>query len=306
MFASFGWVNCIGLFQAEYETNQLKGYSSSDVAWITSLEFFFMLALSPVAGKLFDSYGPRVPIVIGSPQTWFRKKRGIAGGLVITGSSLGGVVFPLIVQHLMPKVGFGWTMRICAFLILALLLFTVVTISSSMNHSPRPFNLVDYIRPLREPNFVTMSASCFFLYWGMFVPFDYIVLNAVHYGMSPYTALSLVPIMNGASFIGRTVPNYIADKLGRFNVTIVMTALSAVVVLALWLPGRGDGAFISFAVLFGITSGAGIGLGPVLIASISPIGYACLRTHDDKILTYIYSIFICSSDMVPKETRHCR
>ena len=91
-----------------------------------------------------------------------------------------------------------------------------------------------------------------------------------------------------------------------------MTALSAVVVLALWLPGRGDGAFISFAVLFGITSGAGIGLGPVLIASISPIGYACLRTHDDKylfrilldstkpvhmlrhrILTYIYSIFIC-------------
>jgi MFS family permease len=52
---------------------------------------------------------------------------------------------------------------------------------------------------------------------------------------------------------------------------IVMTILSAVVVLALWLPGRGDGAFISFAVLFGITSGAGIGLGPVLIASISPM-----------------------------------
>ena len=50
-----------------------------------------------------------------------------------------------------------------------------------------------------------------------------------------------------------------------------MTALSALVVLALWLPGRGDGAFISFAVLFGITSGAGIGLGPVLIASISPM-----------------------------------
>lgn len=33
---------------------------------------------------------------------------------------------------------------------------------------------------------------------GMFVPFDYIVLNAVHYGMSTYMALCLVPIMNGA------------------------------------------------------------------------------------------------------------
>lgn len=67
------------------------------------------------------------------------------------------------------------------------------------------------------------------------------------------------------------MPNYIADKVGRFNVMVAMTGLSAVVVLALWLPGRGDGAFISFAALFGITSGASIGLGPVLVASISPM-----------------------------------
>lgn len=38
MFVSFGWVNCIALFQAEYETNQLKQYSKSTVSWITSME----------------------------------------------------------------------------------------------------------------------------------------------------------------------------------------------------------------------------------------------------------------------------
>lgn len=38
MFASFGWVNCIALFQAEYETNQLKNYSKSSISWITSME----------------------------------------------------------------------------------------------------------------------------------------------------------------------------------------------------------------------------------------------------------------------------
>jgi MFS family permease len=73
------------------------------------------------------------------------------------------------------------------------------------------------------------------------------------------------------SLIGRIVPNYIADKVGRFNVMIVMTLFSSILVLALWLPGRGNGAFITFAVLFGISSGAGIGLGPVLIANISPM-----------------------------------
>lgn len=32
----------------------------------------------------------------------------------------------------------------------------------------------------------------------MFVPFDYIVVEAMHYGVSPTLALSLVPILNGA------------------------------------------------------------------------------------------------------------
>lgn len=38
LFVSFGWVNCIGLFQAEYEANQLKDYTSSEVSWIASME----------------------------------------------------------------------------------------------------------------------------------------------------------------------------------------------------------------------------------------------------------------------------
>ena len=38
LFISFGWVNCIAVFQAEYETNQLKSYSSSEISWITSSE----------------------------------------------------------------------------------------------------------------------------------------------------------------------------------------------------------------------------------------------------------------------------
>lgn len=38
LFTSFGWTNCIGLFQEEYQSNQLKEYSSSTVSWITSVQ----------------------------------------------------------------------------------------------------------------------------------------------------------------------------------------------------------------------------------------------------------------------------
>lgn len=67
------------------------------------------------------------------------------------------------------------------------------------------------------------------------------------------------------------MPNVLADKYGRFNVMIVMITFSAIIVLGLWLPGRSPATSIAFAVLFGIGSGASIGLGPVLIMSISPI-----------------------------------
>ncbi|GIJ92456.1 hypothetical protein Asppvi_011438 [Aspergillus pseudoviridinutans] len=317
LFVSFGWVNCIGLFQAEYETNQLKDYSSSDVSWITSMEFFFMLFTSPVAGKLFDSYGPRLPIAIGFgvaclwtddgqslPQilsvhaepvcgVWNRffadlhpgdecskfQKEPIPAGKKSSPPNLvpekfsprPGSAKSAGSLHLLPQAGFGWTMRICAFLILGLLVIANVTIFSNLRHAPHPFSVMHYLGPLRELNFGILCTASFFMYWRLFIPFDYIVVEAIHYGMSSHMAWSLVPILNGASFFGRTVPNYIADKVGRFNVMLVMTSLSATLVLALWLPARGNGALITFAALFGITSGAIIGLGPVLIVSISPM-----------------------------------
>ncbi|KAJ6138007.1 monocarboxylate permease [Penicillium samsonianum] len=154
--------------------------------------------------------------------------------------------------------------RSLAFLILGLLVIAKVTISSSFPHAPRPFSLMRYLRPLRELSFGILCAASFSIYWGLFVPFDYIVVEAIHYGMSSHMAWSLVPILNGTSFFGRTVPNYIADKVGRFNVMLVMTSLSAILVLALWLPARGNGELITFTALFGITSELGYRMGTIL------------------------------------------
>lgn len=45
LFISFGWLNCIAIFQTEYEVNQLKNYSSSEISWITSTECMQLLYL---------------------------------------------------------------------------------------------------------------------------------------------------------------------------------------------------------------------------------------------------------------------
>ena len=38
LFVSFGWVNCVGIFQDYYQMNQLKNYSPSNIAWIPALQ----------------------------------------------------------------------------------------------------------------------------------------------------------------------------------------------------------------------------------------------------------------------------
>lgn len=228
-------------------------------------------------------------------STWFYAKRGAALGMVAMGSSLGGVIFPIMVVHLIPEVGFGWTMRICAFLILALLIFANLTVRSRIPPSKRPLEVMAFIRPLKEPAFLMLTLAIFFFYCesitaasngnmtlitagGMFIPFTYIVVQAQSHGMSHRLANYLVPILNSASIIGRGVPNALSDKLGRFNIMVVMSAFTTIVILALWLPATGNAAIIVFAVLFGIGSGAGIGLTPALCAQISPIRDIGVRT----------------------------
>lgn len=38
LFVSFGWVNCVGVFQEYYQTHQLKAYTPSNISWIPALQ----------------------------------------------------------------------------------------------------------------------------------------------------------------------------------------------------------------------------------------------------------------------------
>jgi hypothetical protein len=120
-----------------------------------------------------------------------------------------------MIINLLPKIGFGWTIRCCAFLILALLIFASFTLTSRLEPTKRPIELMAFIRPLKEPAFALWTASVFFFYCmrgfrffrlclvsltrctgGMFVPFTFIVAHAVAHGMSPQLAQYLVVILN--------------------------------------------------------------------------------------------------------------
>jgi MFS family permease len=59
---------------------------------------------------------------------------------------------------------------------------------------------------------------------------------------------------------------------------ILTTTFSGIIVLALWLPSRGNIPIILFGALYGFSSGAFVSLAPSLIAQISDIRDIGVRT----------------------------
>ncbi|OBT38673.1 hypothetical protein VE00_10908 [Pseudogymnoascus sp. WSF 3629] len=310
-FCTFGWINSVGTFQDYYERELLKEYSASTIAWIPSMQIFFMFAMGPIVGMTHDHYGPRNIILFGSflhvfgvmmasisseyyqvmlsqgvcsaigvacifqPALscvggWFSKKRGAAYGALSTGSSLGGVIFPIMVNRLIKEVGYGWAMRISGFLILGLLIVANLTTRSRLPPHPHSPTKEELMRPFKEPMMLLVTAGTALLTFGIFIPVTYLVVEATASGMSAELAQYLIPILNTGSLFGRAVSGILAVKVGVYNTFIVVCYATGIFLLALWVPGTTNAAIVAFAVLFGFSSGAYVSLVPGLIAEISP------------------------------------
>ncbi|KAJ4408425.1 hypothetical protein N0V82_009690 [Gnomoniopsis sp. IMI 355080] len=201
---------------------------------------------------------------------WFNKKRGAAFGIMFTGSSLGGIVFPIMVTRLISEVGFPWTMRICGFVILALLVIANLTIKAYVPPTPHPVTPAQLLKPLKETDFLLCTAGFFLFAYGFFVPLNYLPTQALSAGMSASLAQYLVSIFNTGSLFGRLIAGFLGDKIGRYNMYIVVSYFSGIWVLAIWLPANTEAGIIAFAVLFGAFSGVFVSLITPMVMAISP------------------------------------
>jgi hypothetical protein len=104
-----------------------------------------------------------------------------------------------MVQRLIVRIGFGWAMRSTAFLLLGLLIVGNLTLKSLLPPFQRKFVLVEFLKPFQEPTFFFLAISSFFIYLGGFLPFNFIITQAIADGMSTELAGYLVPIINAAS-----------------------------------------------------------------------------------------------------------
>lgn len=210
----------------------------------------FMLAQGVVTGI---SMGLLMFPALGAVSQYFEKKRAAALGLVISGSSIGGIVFPIVLSKMLngSSLGFGWSVRILGFIMLPLLTFSCVAMKARLPPRTTAFFMA---KPFKQPTFLVLIVSLFFLFLGMWTPLFFLPSYAVSRGMKPTLASYLLAILNAASTFGRIIPGILADKFGRLNILALGGIVTGIVIFCM-NSAKTNAELVVYSIFFGFSSG---------------------------------------------------
>jgi predicted MFS family arabinose efflux permease len=184
---------------------------------------------------------------------YFVRSRGLALGVVVSGSSLGGVVWPIALKNLLSKVGFGWGVRISAFIMLPLLALACVTVrlpaKVGSHTKPKPDLSI-----AKNPVLLGVAGALFFVFLGLFSPFFYITSWTISLGHDESLGFYMVSIINASSLFGRILPGMLADRVGAFNIMILSAGISGII-CACWTKATSIGGIIVLSLAYGFSSG---------------------------------------------------
>lgn len=208
---------------------------------------------------------------IASIGHYFLISRGNATGIAMTAGSIGGVIFPLMLQRLFSTVGFAWATRILGFILLFLLAIANLLVRSRLPR--KPMASFSAVKPdlavFKDLPFLFVTLGIFLMEWGIFVPLTYITSYASTHGHSSAFGYQILAILNAGSFFGRFFAGWVADMIGRMNTLILSIFLCVISCFALWLPaGDSSAMIIVFAVIFGFVSGSNLSLSPVCVGQM--------------------------------------
>jgi MFS family permease len=204
---------------------------------------------------------------------WFVRRRGLAAGIATSGSSLGGVIFPIFLNRTMEEVGFFGAVRYAALLIGILLAVACLLVRARLPRRKWSGDVawID-MRLFKQKPFAIYTVGSFLTMWGLWAPFDYLSSMAINAGFSPSLALYLISIMNASSIAGRILPPHIGDRIGHFNVLTICAMGTGVSMLCLWLPFNyhpSHAGIIVFALVYGFVSGTVVS---ILMPCVAKIG----------------------------------
>ena len=243
---------------APYASAWTKSYSPRTITLVGAVLFAVASILASFGQKLWHfhltqglllgcgtclAYIPAVTVAPG----WFKERRGLAMGIVLSGTGIGGTLWAPVLRALNAEIGFRNTLRLTgglSFLLIAasgwvLKWHPEIETRNRLEAPPgqsrlRP-PLVNW-QVVRSRMFVAQAAGAVFQAAAYYVPVYFISTYARTLGYSSTAGANFIALSNGTSACGKVILGYLADRYGRLNTLLMCTLLSAVSTLALWFP----------------------------------------------------------------------
>ncbi|TLD20099.1 MFS general substrate transporter [Venturia nashicola] len=229
-------------------------------------------------------------------STWFIRRKSFAIGIVASGASIAGLVYPIMTKYLITSLGFNNAVRAVGGLVAGT---SLISFFCAIPNPAHPLNKEsEYswgnVRRWIDPNafknatFNWFCASIAFMFFGFYAIFFNLEEWAYHqklgvksstgklgndFGRTAEPNSSLrtwmyLSVMNAASTIGRMLSGWLSDHYGALNVHFIVMFVSSILLYVWWTLASNVSSAFGFVVVFGAVSGAVIGLPPATVANI--------------------------------------
>ncbi|KAJ7108974.1 major facilitator superfamily domain-containing protein [Mycena crocata] len=211
-------------------------------------------------------YVPSVAIV----SHYFQKRRALAMSIVASGSSLGAVIHPIMLNNtLRSHLGFGNAVRASAGLVSGLSLIACLLMRPRLPPSKVHLPFWKSVRRFSHDRpYVLATTGMPTFYIGLYFPLFYLQLDAVTHGLSQTFSFYSLVIMNASSFVGRLFPGFFASRLGILNMLTAASGAGAILILSM-IALKTVASVVVIGVLYGFCIGVFVTLMAPLVALLT-------------------------------------
>ncbi|KAA1098304.1 hypothetical protein PGT21_033030 [Puccinia graminis f. sp. tritici] len=183
---------------------------------------------------------------------WFDLRQGFANGFVFTGTGLGGLIFPLILNSLLGKYGAKLALQITTVLFAIPIFLAVLFIRPRIPHCRQRQDSLTQSVSSCEKQAVPIQSTAFYLP-GLYLP------TYIHcLGRRSVAGSALLAILNSGTIFAQLAAGALSDHYSPFLIGLTANLLGAASVLILWgaLSHSGIVWLFVFAAVYGSTAGA--------------------------------------------------
>ncbi|KAG0207713.1 hypothetical protein BGX28_001110 [Mortierella sp. GBA30] len=204
---------------------------------------------------------------IAVPVQWFDRKRGLAAGITVAGSGLGGACLAPLNRQMITRLGYQWTLRIMGISVIVVVVSVLFCIRTRIVLGRSGGGILE-LSLFKERGFTAIYLMGMFVAFGYLVPVFLLPEFVTGLGMDPSTGATLVGVFAGVNAVSRIILGLIADRYGALNVLILTTTFTSLSCFIFWLNAKGLVMTIVFVVIYGFNCGGFNSLFPVVAADL--------------------------------------